>query len=157
VNVQSLWSLCYAAVHDDYYADLPENIYLYFMLQCVFSPPFLSFFSPSITSFLNMTVLHYKSCIQYNQQLAPTQWMQRLLIDNVNRVRRLRTTDTNRPTVYPPGDMWAWRAMVMPAGENSWLIHQSSLVTLPAETNHRNGQNSEIFCMFSIRDTSRDL
>jgi hypothetical protein len=34
-----------------------------------------------------------------------------------------------------PGDMWAWRAMVtMPAGDNSWVVHQSSLAVLPAET-----------------------
>jgi hypothetical protein len=38
---------------------------------------------------------------------------------------------------HPPGDMWVWRAMVMTtimlAGENSWLIHNSSLAVLPAE------------------------
>jgi hypothetical protein len=44
------------------------------------------------------------------------------------------------PIVHPPGDMWAWRGMVMmmmmtmmPAGDNSWLVHQSSLAVLPAE------------------------
>jgi hypothetical protein len=42
------------------------------------------------------------------------------------------------PIVHPPGDMWAWRGMVMmmtmmPAGDNSWLIHQSSLAVVPAE------------------------
>jgi hypothetical protein len=33
--------------------------------------------------------------------------------------------------------MWAWRAMVMmmmPAGDNSWLVHQNSLAVIPAET-----------------------
>jgi hypothetical protein len=49
----------------------------------------------------------------------------------------LRTTATNGPIVHPPGDMWVWRAMVMTmmmlAGENSWLIHKSSLAVLPAE------------------------
>jgi hypothetical protein len=32
--------------------------------------------------------------------------------------------------------MWAGRAMVimMPTEENSWLVHQSSLAILPAET-----------------------
>jgi hypothetical protein len=43
----------------------------------------------------------------------------------------LRTAVTNRPTAHPPDDMWAWRAMVMMmmmlAGDNSWLVHQSSL------------------------------
>jgi hypothetical protein len=46
--------------------------------------------------------------------------------------------------------MWAWRAMfvMMPAGYNSWLIHQSSLAVLPAETSgasRRNGRSSENF------------
>jgi hypothetical protein len=49
-----------------------------------------------------------------------------------------------------PGDMWTWRAMVMtmPVGDNSWLIHQSSLAVLPAETSgesRRNGRRSENF------------
>jgi hypothetical protein len=49
------------------------------------------------------------------------------------------------------GDMWAWRAMVvmmMPAGDNSWLIHQSSLAVLPAETSGAsrwNGRRRENF------------
>jgi hypothetical protein len=50
----------------------------------------------------------------------------------------LRTGATNGPIVHPPGDMWAWRAMVMTmmmlAGDNSSLVHQSSLAVLPAET-----------------------
>jgi hypothetical protein len=48
----------------------------------------------------------------------------------------LRTAATNRPIVHSPGDTWTWRAMVMmlPAGGNSRLIHQSSLAVLPAET-----------------------
>jgi hypothetical protein len=45
--------------------------------------------------------------------------------------------------------MWAWRAMVvmMLAGDKSWLVHQSSLAVLPAETcgasrrNWRRGEN----------------
>jgi hypothetical protein len=62
----------------------------------------------------------------------------------------LITAATNGPIVHPPGDMWAWRAMVMmmPAGDNSWLVHQSSLAVLPAETSgasRRNGQSSENF------------
>jgi hypothetical protein len=38
--------------------------------------------------------------------------------------------------------------MMMMAGDNSWLIHQSSLAVLPAETagaNRRNGRRSENF------------
>jgi hypothetical protein len=62
----------------------------------------------------------------------------------------LRTAATNGPIVHPLGDMRTWRAMVvmMSAGDNSWFIHQSSLVVLPAETsgaNRRNGQRSENF------------
>jgi hypothetical protein len=64
----------------------------------------------------------------------------------------LRTAATNGPIVHPPSDksMWAWRAMVMmmPAGDNSWLAHQSSLAILPAEragTSRRNGWRSENF------------
>jgi hypothetical protein len=41
---------------------------------------------------------------------------------------------TNEPTVnLPDDDMWVWRVMemMMMAGENSWLIHQSSLAILP--------------------------
>jgi hypothetical protein len=45
--------------------------------------------------------------------------------------------------------MWPWRAMVMMlAGNNSWLVHQSSLAILPAETSgasRRNGRRSENF------------
>jgi hypothetical protein len=52
-------------------------------------------------------------------------------------------------TVNPSGDMRAWRAMVViPAGDNSWLIHQSSLAVLPAEisgASRRNGRRSEDF------------
>jgi hypothetical protein len=61
----------------------------------------------------------------------------------------LRTAATNGPTVHPPGDNWAWRAMVMmPAGDNSWLVHQSSVAVLPAETsggNRMNGRRNENF------------
>jgi hypothetical protein len=60
----------------------------------------------------------------------------------------LTTAATNGPTVHPPGDMWAWRAMVMPAADNSWLVHQSSLAFLPAETSvksRRNGRKRENF------------
>jgi hypothetical protein len=51
----------------------------------------------------------------------------------------------------PLGDMWAWRAIMMimmPAWDNSWLVHQSSLAVLPAETSGestRNGRSSENF------------
>jgi hypothetical protein len=64
----------------------------------------------------------------------------------------LRTATTNGPTVHSPGDR-ARRATVMmmmmiPAGDNSWLVHHSSLAVLPAETsgeNRRNGRRSENF------------
>jgi hypothetical protein len=61
----------------------------------------------------------------------------------------LRTAATNGPVVHPPGDMRAWRAMVMmPAEDNIWLVHQSSLAILPAQTSwtsRRNGRKSENF------------
>jgi hypothetical protein len=63
----------------------------------------------------------------------------------------LRTAATNGPTVHPPGDTWAWRAMVMMmmlAGENSWFVHQSSQAVRPAQTSvasRRNGRRNENF------------
>jgi hypothetical protein len=59
------------------------------------------------------------------------------------------TAATNGP-VHPPADMWSWTAMLMMmmAGNNSLLVHQSSLVVLPAETSgeyRRNGRRSENF------------
>jgi hypothetical protein len=62
----------------------------------------------------------------------------------------LRTTATNGPIVRLLCDMWAWRAivMMMPVGCNSWLVHQSSLAVLPAETSgasRRNVRRSEDF------------
>jgi hypothetical protein len=53
----------------------------------------------------------------------------------------LSTAATNGPIVHPPGDMLAWSAVVVvvvmmvmvPAGDNSWLVHQSSLAVLPAD------------------------
>jgi hypothetical protein len=62
----------------------------------------------------------------------------------------LRTAATNGPIVHPPGDMRALIAMevIMPAGENYWLVHQSSLAVLPADTSgrsRRNGRRSEKF------------
>jgi hypothetical protein len=49
---------------------------------------------------------------------------------------RLRTETINGPIVHHPGDMRACTAMVMtmPAGENFWLVHQSSVANLPAQT-----------------------
>jgi hypothetical protein len=48
------------------------------------------------------------------------------------------TAVANEPVVHPAGDTWAWRAMMtmimMPAGEKSQLVHQSSLAVLPAES-----------------------
>jgi hypothetical protein len=65
----------------------------------------------------------------------------------------LRLTSQNRchhwPVVHPPGEC-EWRAVVamMPAGDNSWLVYQSSLAVLPAETSRasrRNGRRNENF------------
>jgi hypothetical protein len=54
-----------------------------------------------------------------------------------------------RPCYSCPSDMWALRAMVMimSAGDNSWLVHQSSLPVLPAEISgaSRNRRRSENF------------
>jgi hypothetical protein len=60
------------------------------------------------------------------------------------------TVATNGPIVQSPGDMWAWRTMVlkMPVGDSSWPVHQSSLAVLPAETSgtsRRNWRRSENF------------
>jgi hypothetical protein len=61
----------------------------------------------------------------------------------------LRTAATNRLNVHPPGDKWAWTAIIMmPSGDNYWLVHQSSLTVLPADTSEasrRNGRRSENF------------
>jgi hypothetical protein len=62
----------------------------------------------------------------------------------------LRTAAANGPIVHLLCDMWAWNAMVvmMPAGDNSWLVHQSSLAVPPAETSgesRRSGRRSENF------------
>jgi hypothetical protein len=68
-----------------------------------------------------------------------------------NSVRLCLRTATNKgPIVDPPGDMWAWIAMLMtiPAGNISWLVHHSSLAVLPAETSEastRNGRRGENF------------
>jgi hypothetical protein len=48
-------------------------------------------------------------------------------------------------------------ATMMPAGDKSWLIHQSSLAVLPAQTSvasRRNGRRSEMFA-FSVWDISK--
>jgi hypothetical protein len=62
----------------------------------------------------------------------------------------LRTAATNGCIVHPPCDIWTWRAMamMMPAGDNFWLVHQSSPTVLLAETSgasRRNGRRSENF------------
>jgi hypothetical protein len=75
----------------------------------------------------------------------------------------LRTAATNGPIVHPRGDMWAWRTMVlmmMPAKDNFWLVHQSSLAVLPAETsgtNRRNEQRSENFAYQYLKYFNRSL
>jgi hypothetical protein len=58
--------------------------------------------------------------------------------------------------------MWVRRAMVvmmMPAGNNSWLVYQSSLAILPAEmsgASRRNGQRSENFA-FSVSEIPQGI
>jgi hypothetical protein len=55
----------------------------------------------------------------------------------------LETAATNGHIVHPLADMWSWIALVVmtPAGDNTWLVHQSSLVVLPAETSEANRRN----------------
>jgi hypothetical protein len=60
----------------------------------------------------------------------------------------LETAATSGHIVHPLADMWAWIALVVmiPAGDNTWLVHQISLAVLPAETsgeNRRYGRRSE--------------
>jgi hypothetical protein len=84
-----------------------------------------------------------------------TDWLIDWLIDYDGVGLCLRTAATNGPIVHSPGDMWAWRAMVMmmmmPTEEtedNSWLVHQSPLAVLPAEksrASRRNRRRSENF------------
>jgi hypothetical protein len=70
-----------------------------------------------------------------------------MLVDHADEVRRLRTATTNGPIVHPPGDMWAWRAVVViiPAGKNSWLVHQSSLATYQQRHLGASTRNGRIF------------
>jgi hypothetical protein len=87
--------------------------------------------------------------------------MRHWLLD-YNEVRLcLRTADTSGPIVHPPGDMWTWRAMVvmMPSGDNSWLVDQSSLGVLPAETSgvsRRTGWRRENF-VYSVSETPQGI
>jgi hypothetical protein len=90
-------------------------------------------------------------------------WLIDCLIDHVYGVIHLRTAATTRPIVHPPGDVWTWTAMVMTmsAGENSWLVYQSSLTILPAETHgsgySSNGRKSENFAYYYLRYVSRSV
>jgi hypothetical protein len=78
-------------------------------------------------------------------------WNMKCFVIDYDGVRLcLRTAATNGPIFHFPGDMWAWRAMVMvtPAGDNSWLFHQNSMAVFPVETSgasRRNGRRSENF------------
>jgi hypothetical protein len=61
-----------------------------------------------------------------------------------------------------PGDTWACRAMammMMPAEDNSWLVHQSSLAVLPQRHLGQIGGMDErvIISLIIIFDTSTDL
>jgi hypothetical protein len=49
---------------------------------------------------------------------------------------RLWTTASNGPIVHHPDDNMSMENLgeMMPAGENPWLVHQSSLEILPAES-----------------------
>jgi hypothetical protein len=66
----------------------------------------------------------------------------------------LRTAVTNGPIVHLPGDTWAWRAMmmIMPAGDNSWLVHQSSVAVLPAETSGTSRRNERRTVNFAYQE-----
>jgi hypothetical protein len=77
------------------------------------------------------------------------------LIDYVGEVRYISTVATNGPIFHPPGDRWAWRAMeiMVPTREN-WLVHQSSLAVIPAETSgarRRNWRMSKNFAYHYLR------
>jgi hypothetical protein len=76
----------------------------------------------------------------------------------------LRTSATNGPILHPPSDMWTWKAMVrmmmMPAGDNSWLVHKSSLTLLPAkiyEESRKNGRMSENFAYQYLKSLKGSL
>jgi hypothetical protein len=62
---------------------------------------------------------------------------------------------TKGPIVHPPGDKWAWTAMLMMlVGDNSWIAHQSSVEVLQADTsgaNRRNRRRSENFSYQYLR------
>jgi hypothetical protein len=65
--------------------------------------------------------------------------------------RRENLNSDNRSIVHHPGDTWEWRAMVkIPA----WLVHQSYLAVLPAESSgasRNNGRRSENFACQYLR------
>jgi hypothetical protein len=65
------------------------------------------------------------------------------------------------PIVHPPGECeWTAMVMMMPTGDNSLLVYQSSLAVLPAETSgasRRNGRRNENFAYSVSFDTSTDL
>jgi hypothetical protein len=53
---------------------------------------------------------------------------------------------------HPPGDMWAWSAMVMmQAGDNYWLVHQSSLAVQQRYLGQVGGRRSENFAYLYLR------
>jgi hypothetical protein len=74
----------------------------------------------------------------------------------------LRTAATNGRIVHPRRYMWARRAtmmMMMPSGCNSWLVQQSWLAVLPAETSgasRRNGRRRDNVT-YSVHETSQRI
>jgi hypothetical protein len=90
------------------------------------------------------------------EKLATSCWFRRSLFDYDGVRLCLRTAATSGFIVHPPGDIWARRAMVVmiPAGDTSWLVHQSFLAVLPAETSatsRTNVRRSENFAYLYLK------
>jgi hypothetical protein len=129
---------------------MPYATFCYIHGKLVSSCPWLSLASYRWRSIFSAVVLLQSLS---NWPLKPNgNYMYQLLYWLITMGLRLcvRTVATNGPIVHLPGDRWAWSAMVMMmrAGNYSWLVHQSSLAVLPAETSgacRRNGRSSENF------------
>jgi hypothetical protein len=70
-------------------------------------------------------------------------WMLFRRTDYYDEARMSQNCGHQRAYCSSPGDMWAWKAMViiMPAGDNFWLVNQSSLAVPLAETSGRWREN----------------